>query len=173
MFPALIKGEFRFEADSRFPPPVLPLAVAGSDTNHDATAADAARTGVMAGQWRLPEFPLPLERGRGPGRGGLTVIGTGEFAYTPFRIALALEEEGYDVRYQSTTRSPILVGDAMTRRWEFPDHQGDAIANYLYNLDPERLPLVIYEHPALQAAHSLAHDLGGLAFAVEEPCRVS
>jgi HD-like signal output (HDOD) protein len=86
---------------------------------------------------------------------------------------LALEEEGYDVRYQSTTRSPILVGDAMTRRWEFPDHQGDAIANYLYNLDPERLPLVIYEHPALQAAHSLAHDLGGLAFAVEEPCRVS
>jgi adenine/guanine phosphoribosyltransferase-like PRPP-binding protein len=172
MFPALIKGEFRFEADSRFPPPVLPLAVTGSDTNHDATAADPARTGVMAGHWRNPLSLWERVRVRESER-PLTVIGTGEFAYTPFRIALALEEEGYDVRYQSTTRSPILVGDAMTRRWEFPDHQGDGIANYLYNLDPERLPLVIYEHPALQAAHSLAHDLRGLAFAVEEPCRVS
>lgn len=103
----------------------------------------------------------------------LTVIGTGEYAYTPFRIALALEEAGHDVRYQSTTRSPILVGDAIARRREFPDHQGDGIPNYLYNLDPQRLPLVIYEHPALAAAHSLAQDLGGLAFAVEAPCRAS
>jgi adenine/guanine phosphoribosyltransferase-like PRPP-binding protein len=172
MFPALIEGEFRFEADPRFPPPVLPLAVANSDTNHDAIAADPARTGVMAGHWRNPLSLWERVRVRESER-PLTVIGTGEFAYTPFRMALALEEEGCDVRYQSTTRSPILVGDAMTRRWEFPDHQGDGIANYLYNLDPERLPLVIYEHPALQAAHSLAHDLGGMAFAVEEPCRVS
>lgn len=168
-FPALIEGEFHFTADPAFPPPALPLTVASSAAGHDAISTDPARTGVMAGSQRWPGIPLPR-----PGeREGLIIIGTGEYAYAPFRIALALEEQGCDVRYQSTTRSPILVGDAITRRWEFPDHQGDGITNYLYNLDPERLPVVIYEHPALQAAHSLAHDLGGLAFAVEEPCRAS
>ena len=168
-FPALIEGEFHFTANPAFPPPALPLTVAGSTTQHDAIATDPARTGVMAGGRCWPEIPLPRPRERE----GLTIIGTGEYAYAPFRIALALEEQGCDVRYQSTTRSPILVGDAIRRRREFPDHQGDGIANYLYNLDPERLPVVIYEHPALQAAHSLADDLGGLAFAVEEPCRAS
>ena len=168
-FPALIEGEFHFAANPAFPPPALPLTVAGSATRHDAIATDPARTGVMAGGRRWPEIPLPQRREREK----LTVIGTGEYAYAPFRIALALEEQGCDVRYQSTTRSPILVGDAIRRRREFPDHQGEGMANYLYNLDPERLPVVIYEHPALQAAHSLADDLGGLAFAVEEPCRAS
>ena len=75
--------------------------------------------------------------------------------------------------YQSTTRSPILVGDAIVRRREFLDHYGDGVPNYLYNLDPQRLPMVIYEHPALLAAHSLADELGGLALAVEESCRAS
>ena len=71
------------------------------------------------------------------------MIGTGEYAYTPFRLALALEEAGYDVRFQSTTRSPILVGDAIASRREFPDHHGDGIPNYLYNLDADRLPVII------------------------------
>ncbi|HCK81407.1 MAG TPA: hypothetical protein DIC59_08075, partial [Candidatus Competibacteraceae bacterium] len=55
------------------------------------------------------------------------VIGTGEYAYTPFRLALAWEERGYDVRFQSTTRSPILVGDAIVSRREFLDNYGDGI----------------------------------------------
>ena len=61
-----------------------------------------------------------------------------------------------------------LVGDAIASRWEFTDHQGDGIPNYLYNLDPDRLPVVIYEHPALSQAHVLPNMLGGLALAVEE-----
>lgn len=170
--PAMIEGEFRFEVNPGFPPPALPLTVAGSGAYHDATTADPARTGVMAGGWMDPLSLWDRVRARERDR-SLTVIGTGEFAYTPFRMALALEKEGYDVRYQSTTRSPILVGDAIAHRREFPDHQSDGVPNYLYNLDPERLPLVIYEHPALRAAHCLAGQLGGLAFAVEESCRAS
>ncbi|MCB1920641.1 MAG: phosphoribosyltransferase domain-containing protein [Candidatus Competibacteraceae bacterium] len=163
-FPALIEGEFSFTADPAFPPPALPDAFADSGRYHDAIATDPARIGTVAGDWRLPECSFPLQRSSG----GLTVIGTGEYAYTPFRVALALEEEGYDVLYQSTTRSPILVGDAIAIRWEFTDHQGDGIPNYLYNLDPDRLPVVIYEHPALSQAHVLPNMLGGLALAVEE-----
>ena len=168
-FPALIEGEFCFKADPGFPSPVLPQALAGVDICHDAIVADPARTGVMAGHWMKPLrlWEKVSQSVRGVDR-PLTVIGAGEYTYAPFRIALALEEVGYDVRYQSTTRSPMLVGDAIVSRREFPDHQDCGIPNYLYNLDPQRLPLVIYEHPTLLATHPLSGEIGGLAFAVEE-----
>lgn len=175
LFPALIEGSFRFEPDPQFPSPVLPSALMHPDPNHDDRVTDPARAGLIAGRWSLPMgFRSQRERVRARGDDQpLAIIGTGEYAYTPFRIALALEEEGCDVCYQSTTRSPILVGDAIVRRREFLDHYGDGVPNYLYNLDPQRLPVVIYEHPAMLAAHSLADELGGLALAVEETCRAS
>lgn len=175
-FPALIEGDFQFEPDPDFSPPALPLVRAGADRAHDGMVTDPARTGVLAGRWRLPvesTFPWVPGRGNPPPDRPLAVIGTGEYAYTPFRVALALEEAGYDVRFQSTTRSPIMVGDAIASRREFPDHHGDGIPNYLYNLDAGRLPVIIYEHATMPAAHALPGLLGGLAFAVEESCRAS
>ncbi|PIE82821.1 MAG: hypothetical protein CSA09_04525 [Candidatus Contendobacter odensis] len=166
-FPALIEGEFTFEADPLFPLPSLPVVVADRARNHDAVVTDPARIGVIAGQWQLPALP-PV-----PDDQSLTIIGTGEYAYTPFRVALALEEQGRDVRFQSTTRSPILIGDAITDRHEFLDNYGDGIPNYLYNLDPERLPVVIYEHADMLDTHLLPNLIKGLAFAVEESCHVS
>ena len=166
-FPALVEGEFHFEPDSAFPPPALPQVAVGAARRHDDLAADPARVGLVAGRWRSPRWPA-CPRGR-----SLTIVGTGEYAYTPFRLALALEEDGWDVRFQSTTRSPILVGDAIASRREFPDNYGDGIPNYLYNFDPDRLPVVVYEHPAMLAAHPLPGLIGGLALTVEEPCRAS
>ncbi len=167
LFPALVEGEFRFEPDPTFPPPTLPPVAAGLARCHDSVVADPARVGLIAGRWRSPGLP-DCRRGQ-----PLTIIGTGEYAYAPFRVALALEEEGWDVRFQSTTRSPILVGDAIASRREFPDNYGDGIPNYLYNLDPDRLPVIVYEHPAMLATHPLPGLIGGLALAVEEPCRAS
>lgn len=170
LFPALIEGEFQFEADPDFPPPVLPVVMASSDCGHDGVVADPARTGLIAGRWN----PDCLSRWKRFGARGmsepLAILGTGEYAYTPFCLALALEEEGYDVRFQSTTRSPILPGDAIASRYQFPDNYGDGIPNYLYNLDPARLPVVCYEHPAMLAGHSLPGEIGGLALVLEEPC---
>lgn len=175
-FPALIEGCFSFEPDPGFPPPTLPSVPASLDRYHDGIVADPARIGLLAGRWGSPQMMGPVWRKVGMGkRGGrpLAVIGTGEYAYTPFRIALALEEAGHDVRFQSTTRSPILVGDAIASRWEFPDNYGDTIPNYLYNLDPHRLPVIVYEHPAMLPVHPLPGQIGGLALAAEEPCRES
>jgi adenine/guanine phosphoribosyltransferase-like PRPP-binding protein len=174
LFPALIEGSFRFEPDPQFPPPILPASIAKNlNRNHDDWVTDPARSGLIAGRWSLPMEGLRERVRVSMSDQPLVIIGTGEYAYTPFRVALLLEEQGYDVRYQSTTRSPILVGDAIARRRDFLDNYGDGIPNYLYNLDPNRLPVIIYEHPAMLAAHSLAGDLGGLAFAVEESCRAS
>ncbi|MBK8509150.1 MAG: phosphoribosyltransferase domain-containing protein [Candidatus Competibacteraceae bacterium] len=166
--PCLIEGHFRFEPEPEFPAPELPRVIAPAGHRHDAIVADPARTGVLAGQWR-PPLGLPAPDADRP----LAVIGTGEYTYTLCRLALAWEEQGRDVRFQSTTRSPILLGDAIANRREFPDHYGDGIPNYLYNLDPDRLPVFCYEHPAMLAAHPLADELGGLALATEPPCRES
>ena len=174
-FPALVEGGFQFEPDPDFPPPALPVVDTVADRAHDGIAMDPACTGVLAGRWRsavASAFPAMVNGGN-PSERPLAVIGTGEYAYTPFRLALTLEEAGYDVRFQSTTRSPILVGDAIASRREFPDHHGDGIPNYLYNLDAARLPVIIYEHAAMPAVHALPGLLGGLAFTVEESCRAS
>ncbi|MCP5159455.1 MAG: phosphoribosyltransferase domain-containing protein [Gammaproteobacteria bacterium] len=171
-FPALVEGEFSFTADPAFPPPALPVVSADTTQSHDAIATDPALTGIIAGRWTNP-LPHRARARLGKANGPLAIIGTGEYAYTPFRIALMLEEEGYDVCYQSTTRSPILIGDAIASRQEFLDHHGDGMPNYLYNLDPNRRPMVIYEHPALSERHTLPNVIGGLALAVEEPCRAS
>lgn len=166
-FPALIEGTFQFHADPAFPLSGLPAPLSPARMLPDAWATDPARTGLRAGCGSAPRLPLKLPRRP------LLVIGTGEYVYSPFRVALALEEAGYDVYYQSTTRSPLLVGDAIISRLEFIDHHGAGVANYLYNLDPARLPVVIYEHPALLAAHPLPAQIGGLGFAVEDACRAS
>lgn len=172
LFPALIQGSFRFEPDALFPLPTLPRVVADADRNHDHLVADPARTGLIAGNQSNPISilgKLGMQNRNKP----LTVIGTGEYAYPPFRIALALEEAGHDVLFQSTTRSPILVGDAIISRREFIDNYGDSIPNYLYNLDSNRLPVVIYEHPTMLDTHSLTTDLNGLALCGETLCRAS
>lgn len=172
-YPALIEGEFHFEPDLRFPPPALPPMATHRNQAHDGLVTDSARTGLIAGRWRMNSRCHWENIRARVGDQPLAIIGTGEYAYTPFRVALALEAEGYDVCYQSTTRSPILVGDAMTHRREFLDPYGEGIANYLYNLDPARLPVIVYEHPALLADHFLADEIGGLAFVMEESCRAS
>ncbi len=118
LFPALIEGSFQFEPDPAFPLPTLPLVVADSTRNHDHLVADPARTGLIAGSPITTHLP-PLKKGGGGDFAPidpLAVIGTGEYAYTPFRIALALEEAGHDVLFQSTTRSPILIGDVIASR---------------------------------------------------------
>lgn len=172
LFPALVEGDFQFEPDPEFPPPLLPPVIACPHRAHDDWVTDPARIGVVAGRWRT-DFSPPWQQIRArASEQPLIIIGTGEYAYTPFRMALMLEQEGYDVCYQSTTRSPILVGDAIASRREFADNYGDGIPNYLYNLDPARWPVIVYEHPAMLAAHSLAEDLNGLALAVEESCRI-
>ncbi len=172
LFPALIEGSFQFEPDCTFPPPALPLFVANLNRNHDHVIADPARTGLMAGRGMNPSSFWEKAGMKASGR-SLTIIGTGEYAYAPFRMALAWEEAGHDVLFQSTTRSPILVGDAIASRREFLDNYGDGLPNYLYNLDSDRLPVVIYEHPAMLDLHSLADELDGQAFCGETACLAS
>jgi hypothetical protein len=87
----------------------------------------------------------------------ILVLGSGEFAYPPFLLAEHLEGCGYDVRFQSTTRSPIMLGNDVHTRLRFIDNYGDGIANFVYNVRQEDYTRIVicYEHPELPPDHLL------------------
>lgn len=77
------------------------------------------------------------------------ILGTGEFIYPAFLLGLELEQQGFEVYVQSTTRSPILTGAAIGDSLTFTDNYGDGIANFLYNSKarPYQQILVCHETP--------------------------
>jgi hypothetical protein len=100
--------------------------------------ADVADEGdVLTGHLTLP---------RGS---NVRVLGTGEFTYPSFRIAERLEAMGHDVVVQSTTRSPVQMGDIICHKLTFADNYGTGVPNYVYNVDPAEpcLTVICHETP--------------------------
>lgn len=89
------------------------------------------------------------------------VLGTGEFAYQPFMLALALEQQGYTVFYQSTTRTPIAVGQDVQHAIRFSDNYHENIDNFLYNVDVHSgfQHVLCYETATLPQEHTLPEIL--------------
>ncbi|MET9929620.1 MULTISPECIES: phosphoribosyltransferase [unclassified Streptomyces] len=83
-----------------------------------------------------------LEAVRNPsGTRRVLVLGFEELMYAPLRLGTALEEAGHDVRYSTTTRSPVLAVDdpgyAIRTRLVFPAHDDPADGpgeRYAYNV---------------------------------------
>lgn len=95
-------------------------------------------------------FPMPaIEALRLPPGRPLRVVGTGEFTYPPFLLAEKLEEAGFDVVVQATSRSPIHIGGPVRHALAFDDNYGSGAGNFLYNADPAdgRLSLICHETP--------------------------
>lgn len=65
----------------------------------------------------------------------LRVLGTGECSYPAFVLADAWQKAGRDVIVQTTSRSPALLGGAMTRKLRFADNYATGVPNFLYNAD--------------------------------------
>ncbi len=84
------------------------------------------------------------------------VLGTGEFSFPPLVLAQFLEGLGHQVFFQTTTRSPILLGGAIEKKLELSDNYFDQIPNYVYNLDPSTYAhiLIGYETPLLPPEHA-------------------
>ena len=89
------------------------------------------------------------------------VLGTGEFSYLPFRLAEILESSGFDVHFQTTTRSPILVAGDIREKVSFPDNYEDDIDNFLYNVKPGNYDTILigYETPPHTIQPQLIHPL--------------
>ncbi len=154
----ILQGAFHFEADPHFDcgplvdvnPPAQPL-----DLHLPLHWGRAGQTQAL----QLDLEPLLAKLRCQPGQ-RLLVLGSGEFMYLPFLLAEALEQRGYSVHWQSTTRSPILLGAGIASRLETKDNYGEGIANFLYNVHPQlydRL-FIAYEIPPVPE-HDLPRQL--------------
>ncbi|MFF4295760.1 phosphoribosyltransferase [Streptomyces vinaceus] len=125
-----------------------PAAVARVELDWPAGVPDGGRHGFTPEHRARLEAALPtLARqlagaiGAGPGR--VLVLGNEELMYAPLRLARALEESGAaaEVRFSTTTRSPVLAVDdpgyAIRSRLVFPAHDAPADGpgdRYAYNV---------------------------------------
>ncbi len=159
-FHQLLRGRFHFEADAAFDPGPIPDVTGGGGLKDTWLGDHDGRLGASR--------PLvldcdSLQRSAGL-RGGerVLVLGTGEFAHAPFLFARHLERRGWDVHFQSTTRSPILLGEGITDALEFTDNYHDEIPNFVYNVNSAHYDriLVGYETEPLPASHRLLELLG-------------
>ncbi|MEU3407601.1 phosphoribosyltransferase [Streptomyces sp. NPDC006670] len=113
-----------------------------------AGVPDGGRHGFTPGHRAALETALPTLAGQvgaalGEGPGRVLVLGNEELMYVPLRLAAALEEGGAaaEVRFSSTTRSPVLAVDdpgyAIRTRLVFPAHDAPADGpgdRYAYNV---------------------------------------
>ncbi|MFD9246473.1 phosphoribosyltransferase domain-containing protein, partial [Streptomyces sp. NPDC059556] len=110
----------------------------------------------------------------GPSAAGprVLVLGFEELMYAPLRLGTALEEAGHDVRYSTTTRSPVLAVDdpgyAIRTRLVFPAHDDPADGpgeRYAYNVAGAGFDAVVLvvdstaDTPALHAPDGLLAQL--------------
>jgi len=97
------------------------------------------------------------------------VLGTAEFMYPPYLLALYLEQNGVDSYFQATTRSPVNIDGAISSKIEFKDNYFEEIDNFLYNvMDREYdLILICYEVTSLPKSFDLKEKLNS-KFEVEE-----
>lgn len=183
---AILHGEYQFTASPTLKLVEMPK-VTGSNEARDAMLPNNfGRLGLPADHYADGDIAqrcieritaraaCPLTRFCGLGQHGekLLVLGTGEFAYPPFLLAEALELAGFNVLYQSTTRSPIMTGLAIGCRIEHTDNYGDGIVNFLYNARREDYDRVIlcHETPKGSVDEVLVAALGAetLEFCYEE-----
>ncbi len=125
-----------------------PRPITRVDLNWPAEVPDGGRHGFTPAHRTALEAALPTLAGQltaalGTEPGRVLVLGNEELMYAPLRLAKALEEAGSarEVRFSTTTRSPVLAVDdpgyAIRTRLVFPAHDAPADGpgdRYAYNV---------------------------------------
>jgi len=160
---SILEGEYQFQAAPNLVAMEMPKS-SGNGAFKDCLLprnqgrfAHSGRMQLSAAAYRSAQGVLHRSQHQVDAANSVLILGTGEFAYPPFLLAEELEAAGYNVRYQSTTRSPVLVGGAMSCSLAFADNYDDGIANYVYNVAPGQYEHVIIVHET--PAGSLDKDL--------------
>jgi hypothetical protein len=162
-FHSLLRGDFDFEPDPDFRPPALKVPMTGSRFYDEIVPFNFGRLGIR-GELRFPFEQSGLLEVLGA-EDRVLVLGSGEFAYPPLLLARWLQSHGRNVRFQTTTRSPILPGGAIASVISGADNYHEGIPNFVYNvagLGYDRI-LLCYETPVLPASHDLAERLKAVA----------
>ncbi len=135
-FISLLSGALAFEADPDFRAEPAAPAQAQVACRRGHVGSFSARLGTDQAL-QLPQALLERLNASLPMDRPVLVLGTGEFMHPAFCLARSLSSQGREVRVQSTTRSPILLGADVRQRLTLQDPYGEGIPNYLYNVDPQ------------------------------------
>ena len=127
---ALCQGSYSFEPNPDYQPDAAPDARGASLCLEGSILKNHGRVGRSNS---LPECSLTPADLAIPPNSTILVLGTGEFLHAPLRLALAWERAGYRVLFQSTSRSPLALGDGIGSVRHVSDHYGDGAPYYIYN----------------------------------------
>jgi hypothetical protein len=155
-FVSLLEGTISFESYGFYLPPNHYKSVGEGSLKDKYLTKNFGRLGVRPGQG-LSEI-RKLTKGLGLVKERtVLVLGTGEFTYPPYLLAKYLEENGYQVEFQSTTRTPIYKGGVIMEVLNFVDNYYDGIDNFLYNVSKENEKQIVlcYETSPLPPEHHL------------------
>ncbi|MFG3138081.1 phosphoribosyltransferase [Streptomyces sp. NPDC048211] len=156
----------------------VPRPVTRIDLRWPAGVPDGGRHGFTPAHRALLEPALPAMADRiaqalGAHPRRVLVLGFEELMYAPLRLGTALEERtGAEIRYSTTTRSPVLAVDdpgyAIRTRLVFPAHDDPADGpgeRYAYNVAGGGFDAVVLvvdstaDTPALHGPRGLLHQL--------------
>ncbi|MEI6706887.1 MAG: phosphoribosyltransferase domain-containing protein [Methylococcales bacterium] len=95
----------------------------------------------------------------------ILVLGTGECSSPAYLLGRELAAQGFNVKVQSTTRSPIHLGNEIGLICQFEDNYEDGIANFIYNMNPAdyREIILCHETPLNAPLLQLLHDWNAIS----------
>jgi hypothetical protein len=152
---SLFDGEFTFLPDQQFQAAALPTN-AVPRTQALPVREDLGRRGSRLLCYDM--VTMLCEQIDVPRALPIALIGSGECAFIPFRVAETLEHHDYDVTFQCITRSPVCLGAAIRASLSCPDPYQQHVGYYLHNPPhASRQVIAIYELEAACAAAAIAH----------------
>jgi hypothetical protein len=156
---SLVKGNFTFSSND-FSPFSQHVSECNFSLVHEDLCTPYGRVGCekLAIDFKSLISSLPKKEER------VLVIGTGEFMNVSYLLAGFLKSYSSAVFVQSTTRSPIMLGNDVQSLLEFKDNYGEQVDNFLYNVKDQAYDYVYvcYETGNIPAEHTLYQQLNQL-----------
>ena len=139
-FHSLIKGGFSFTPNPNFEL-VLPKKTDRNSAT-EKSSHDYGRLGLKMPISQNLKHDIKQENKQ------ISILGTGEHLLFPFLYAEALEKEGLDVLFQSTTRTPVYNDNRVIKTTDIIPITRDRVNffnHYVYNLNKDNLIMPITE----------------------------
>ncbi|KNC15320.1 adenine/guanine phosphoribosyltransferase [Pantoea sp. RIT-PI-b] len=135
---SLVQGDWHWQQDPDAALPPMPAVALNDAATVPITGKQSwGRLGMAA-----PAADLAAAIQAQPGE-KILVLGSSEFVWEPFLLAERLAAQGAQVKYSSTTRSPIATGFAIESAIAFGDNYGLGIANFVYNVAHQQFDRIL------------------------------
>jgi orotate phosphoribosyltransferase len=135
---SLLSGSYQWHANPNVPPPDMPqVNSVAQGAWQPNLALDWGRLAVINHRHTLAN-KVSVQAGQ-----KVLVLGSSEYVWRSFLLAEGLEQQGAEVYFASTTRSPIAIGHAIKTARAFSDNYGLGIANFSYNVEPNDFDKII------------------------------